>query len=50
MHSRVCRTIGWERVLMILRDRSRELRSSYPPVNPVSGTVYQPGELAPCDP
>ncbi|WP_406515652.1 IS21 family transposase [Streptomyces sp. NBC_00873] len=45
----IAERIGWERGLTILRDRVRELRPAYLPVDPVSRTVYQPGELAQCD-
>jgi transposase len=41
--------IGWTRGLTILKERVRELRPAYLPVDPVSRTVYQPGELAQCD-
>ncbi|MGW1533431.1 helix-turn-helix domain-containing protein [Streptomyces aureus] len=41
--------IGWERGLTVLRERVRELRPAYLSVDPVSRTVYQPGELAQCD-
>ncbi|MFB8201673.1 IS21 family transposase [Kitasatospora purpeofusca] len=45
----IAERIGWERGLTILRERVRELRPAYLPVDPVSRTVYQPGELAQCD-
>ncbi|MGW1729390.1 IS21 family transposase [Streptomyces sp. NPDC002306] len=45
----IAERIGWERGLTVLRERVRELRPSYLPVDPVSRTVYQPGELAQCD-
>jgi transposase len=45
----IAERIGWQRGLTILRDRVRELRPAYLPVDPVSRTVYQPGELAQCD-
>jgi transposase len=45
----IAERIGWERGMTVLRDRVRELRPSYLPVDPVSRTVYQPGELAQCD-
>ncbi|GAA3377150.1 hypothetical protein GCM10020367_51680 [Streptomyces sannanensis] len=41
--------IGRERGLTILRERVRELRSAYVPVDPVSRTVYEPGEFAQSD-
>ncbi|QEV03612.1 MULTISPECIES: IS21 family transposase [Streptomyces] len=45
----IAERIGWERGLSILRERVRELRPAYLPADPVSRTVYQPGELAQCD-
>ncbi|MET9183609.1 IS21 family transposase [Kitasatospora aureofaciens] len=45
----IAERIGWERGLSILRERVRELRPAYLPVDPVSRTVYEPGELAQCD-
>lgn len=45
----IAERIGWERGLTILKERVRELRPAYLPVDPVSRTVYQPGELAQCD-
>jgi transposase len=45
----IAERIGWERGLTILKERVRELRPAYLPLDPVSRTVYQPGELAQCD-
>ncbi|GAA3368747.1 hypothetical protein GCM10020367_08350 [Streptomyces sannanensis] len=45
----IAERIGWERGLTILRERVRELRPAYLPVDPVSRTGYEPGELAQCD-
>ncbi|MFG2199926.1 IS21 family transposase [Kitasatospora sp. NPDC048715] len=45
----IAERIGWERGLTILKERVRELRPAYFPVDPVSRTVYSPGELAQCD-
>jgi transposase len=45
----IAERIGWKRGMTILKDRVRELRPAYLPVDPVSRTVYQPGELAQCD-
>lgn len=42
----IAERIGWERELPILRERVRELRPAHRPVDPVSRTVYEPGELA----
>ncbi|GHC90973.1 transposase [Streptomyces flavofungini] len=35
--------------MTVLKERVRELRPAYVPVDPVSRTTYQPGELAQCD-
>jgi transposase len=45
----IAERIGWTRGLTVLKDRVRELRPQYRPVDPVSRTIYQPGELAQCD-
>ncbi|MFF4291543.1 IS21 family transposase [Streptomyces sp. NPDC001601] len=45
----IAERIGWERGMTILKDRIRELRPAYVPIDPVSRTVYRPGELAQCD-
>ncbi|MEV5085834.1 helix-turn-helix domain-containing protein [Streptomyces sp. NPDC056159] len=45
----IAERIGWERGMTILRERVRELRPAYLPVDPVSRTVYEPGEVAQCD-
>ncbi|MEV5086223.1 DDE-type integrase/transposase/recombinase, partial [Streptomyces sp. NPDC056159] len=45
----IAERIGWDRGMTILRERVRELRPAYLPVDPVSRTVYEPGELAQCD-
>jgi hypothetical protein len=42
----IAERIGWERGMTILKDRVRELRPAYLPVDPVSRTTYRPGELA----
>lgn len=36
-------------MLTVLKDRIRELRPIYAPVDPASRTTYQPGERAQCD-
>lgn len=41
--------IGWDRGMTILTGRIRELRPADVPVDPVSRTVYRPGELAQYD-
>lgn len=45
----IAERIGWERGMTVLKDRVRELRPAYLPVDPVSRTSYRPGELAQCD-
>ena len=45
----IAERIGWQRGLTILKDRVRELRPVYQPVDPASRTTYLPGELAQCD-
>ena len=45
----IAERIGWERSITVLRDRVRELRPAYLPVDPASRTAYDPGELAQCD-
>jgi transposase len=45
----IAERIGWDRSLTVLKDRVRELRPVYAPVDPVSRTTYLPGERAQCD-
>lgn len=45
----IAERIGWERGMTVLEERVRELRHAYVPVDPVSRTTCQPGELAQCD-
>ncbi|TMR95135.1 IS21 family transposase [Nonomuraea basaltis] len=45
----IAERIGWTNSITVLRDRVRELRPAYLPVDPTSRTVYEPGELAQCD-
>jgi transposase len=45
----IAERIGWQRGLTVLKDRVRELRPLFMPVDPASRTAYQPGELAQCD-
>jgi transposase len=45
----IAERIGWTRGLTVLKDRLRVLRPQFLPVDPVSRTTYQPGELAQCD-
>ena len=45
----IAERIGWEKGMTVLKERVRELRPVYLPVDPVSRTVYQPDEPAQCD-
>jgi len=45
----IAERIGWVRSLTVLKDRVRELRPVYAPVDPASRTSYGPGERAQCD-
>ena len=45
----IAERVGWTRSLTVLKDRVRELRPSYAPVDPASRTEYRAGELAQCD-
>lgn len=45
----IAERIGWDRSITVLKDRVRALRPLFLPPDPVSRTVYQPGELAQCD-
>lgn len=41
----IAERIGWDRGMTVLKERVRELRPACLPVDPVSRTTYQPGEL-----
>lgn len=45
----IAERIGWQRSVRVLRNRVAVLRPLFAPPDPVSRTVYQPGELAQCD-
>nr|WP_277351243.1 IS21 family transposase [Micromonospora sp. HNM0581] len=45
----IAERIGWSRSLTVLKERVRELRAVYAPVDPSSRTTYGPGERAQCD-
>jgi len=45
----IAERIGWERSLTVLKQRIRELRPVYLPVDPASRTAYVAGEVAQCD-
>jgi len=45
----IAERIGWDRSITVLKDRVRVLRPLFTPPDPVSRTLYQPGELAQCD-
>jgi transposase len=45
----IAERIGWTRGITVLKDRVAELRPVYLPVDPVSRTNYEAGEVAQCD-
>lgn len=45
----IAERIGWSRGMTVLKERVRELRPAYRPVDPASRTVYEPGDVAQCD-
>ena len=45
----IAERIGWDRSITVLKDRVRELRPYYLPVDPASRTHYDPGERMQCD-
>ncbi|MFI7425337.1 IS21 family transposase [Nonomuraea sp. NPDC049684] len=45
----IAERIGWQRSITVLKNRIRQIRPEYRPVDPASRTSYQPGELAQCD-
>ncbi|MEU6788095.1 IS21 family transposase [Nonomuraea angiospora] len=45
----IAERIGWQRSMTVLKNRIRQIRPEYRPVDPASRTSYQPGELAQCD-
>ena len=45
----IAERIGWQRSMTVLKDRIRQIRPEYRPLDPASRTSYQPGELAQCD-
>ncbi len=45
----IAERIGWSRSLTVLKERVRQLRPVYAPVDPASRTRYGPGERAQCD-
>jgi transposase len=45
----IAERIGWTRGMTVLKERVRDLRPAYRPVDPASRTVYEPGEVAQCD-
>jgi len=42
----IAERVGWTRSMTMLKDRVRELRPLYRPVDPCQRTEYRPGELA----
>ena len=45
----IAERVGWARSMTVLKDRVRELRPLFAPVDPASRIDYRPGELAQCD-
>jgi len=45
----IAERIGWTRSITVLKDRVRELRPYYLPVDPASRTDYDPGDRVQCD-
>ena len=45
----IAERIRWQRSMTVLKDRVRQIRPEYRPLDPASRTSYQPGELAQCD-
>jgi transposase len=45
----IAERIGWDRSITVLKDRVRELRPYYLPVDPVTRTSYDPGQRVQCD-
>ncbi len=45
----IAERIGWDRGLTVFKERIRELRPAYLPVDPASRTSYVAGEIAQCD-
>ena len=45
----IAERIGWDRSITVLKERVRVFRPLFLPPDPVSRTLYQPGELAQCD-
>ncbi len=45
----IAERVGWDRGMTVLRERVRELRPLFAPVDPVQRTSYLPGELAQFD-
>ncbi|MEV5831963.1 IS21 family transposase [Nocardia sp. NPDC052112] len=41
--------VGWQRGKTVFCERVAQLRPQYKPADPVSRTMYEPGELAQCD-
>ena len=45
----IAERIGWDRSITVLKDRVRELRPYYLPVDPATRTTYDPGQRVQCD-
>ena len=42
----IAERVGWDRGMTVFRERVRELRPLYVPIEPYERTEYRPGELA----
>lgn len=45
----IAERVGWQWGMTVLKERVRELRPAYLPVDPASRTAYAAGEIAQCD-
>jgi transposase len=45
----IAERVGWTRGLTVFKERVRELRPAYLPVDPAGRTQYLPGDVAQCD-
>jgi len=45
----IAERIGWDRSITVLKDRVRQLRPYYLPVDPATRTTYDPGQRVQCD-
>jgi len=45
----IAERLGWDRSITVLKDRVRQLRPYYLPVDPATRTSYDPGQRVQCD-